>query len=159
MEATKINTYQNTDWQEKGKQLPNTWARDRYDYSTGWTLQKVIDVSSVLKLVRRSFPYAKKTHIFLSFQMYHQKNMILSLFLYYMKDRRRRPEEGEWEPIKIPHRNLAYVSKSTWNPSLLARPRLPSYRQAIDLRNRARTSNSRALWTGNSRVILGIHLH
>jgi hypothetical protein len=28
-----------------------------------------------------------------------------------LKDRRRRPEGGggEWEPIKIPHRNLAYV--------------------------------------------------
>jgi hypothetical protein len=26
---------------------------------------------------------------------------------------KRRPEGGEWEPIKIPHRNLAYVPKST----------------------------------------------
>jgi hypothetical protein len=29
-----------------------------------------------------------------------------------LKDGRKRSEEGEWEPIKIPHRNLAYISKS-----------------------------------------------
>jgi hypothetical protein len=48
---------------------------------------------------------------------------------------------GEWEPIKIPHRNLAYIPKPSRNPSLLTRPRPPSYRQAIDLRNRARKCN------------------
>jgi hypothetical protein len=58
-----------------------------------------------------------------------------------LKDRRRRPEGGEWESIKIPHRNLAYVPKSTRNPSLLTRSRPPSYRQAIGLRNRARNCN------------------
>jgi hypothetical protein len=26
-----------------------------------------------------------------------------------LKDRRRRPEGGEWEPIKITHSNLAYI--------------------------------------------------
>jgi hypothetical protein len=45
---------------------------------------------------------------------------------------------GEWEPIKIPHWNSAYIPKSTRNPSLLTRPRPPSYRQAIGLRNQAR---------------------
>jgi hypothetical protein len=29
-----------------------------------------------------------------------------------MKDRRRRPEEGEWEPIKIFMQELAYVPSS-----------------------------------------------
>jgi hypothetical protein len=29
-----------------------------------------------------------------------------------MKDRRRQTEEGEWEPIKIPRRNVAYILKS-----------------------------------------------
>jgi hypothetical protein len=48
---------------------------------------------------------------------------------------------GEWEPIKISRRNLAYVPKTIRNPSLLTRPRPPSYRQAIDLRNRARNCN------------------
>jgi hypothetical protein len=37
---------------------------------------------------------------------------------------------GEWEPIKIPRRNLSYILESTRYPSLLARPRLASYRQA-----------------------------
>jgi hypothetical protein len=56
-----------------------------------------------------------------------------------LKDRRRRPEGGEWEPIKIPHWNLAYVPKSTINCSLLTRSRPSSYRPAIGLRN----------WAGN----------
>jgi hypothetical protein len=34
----------------------------------------------------------------------------------FMKDQRRRPEGGEWEPIKIPHRNSAYILKSTRTP-------------------------------------------
>jgi hypothetical protein len=45
-----------------------------------------------------------------------------------LKDRKRRPEGGEWEPIKILLENLAYISKSTQNPSLPTRPRPPSYR-------------------------------
>jgi hypothetical protein len=42
---------------------------------------------------------------------------------------------GEWEPIKIPRGNLAYILKSTRCPSLLTRLRPPSYRQAISSRN------------------------
>jgi hypothetical protein len=61
-----------------------------------------------------------------------------------VKDRRRRPEGGgEWEPIKIPHRNLAYDPKSTRRPSLLTRPRLNSYSKAVSRRNRARTAGER----------------
>jgi hypothetical protein len=48
---------------------------------------------------------------------------------------------GEWEPIKIPQRNLAYVPKSTQSRSLLTRLRPSSYRQAISLRNWARNCN------------------
>jgi hypothetical protein len=55
-----------------------------------------------------------------------------------LKDRRRRPEGGEWEPIKIPRGNLAYIPKSTRIPSLLTRPRPSSYRRAIGLRNRTK---------------------
>jgi hypothetical protein len=40
----------------------------------------------------------------------------------------KRPEGGEWEQIKIPHQNLAYVPKSIWRASLLTRSRLRSYR-------------------------------
>jgi hypothetical protein len=29
---------------------------------------------------------------------------------------KRRPEGGEWEPIKIPYRNLAYIPKPTRDP-------------------------------------------
>jgi hypothetical protein len=47
------------------------------------------------------------------------------------KDRIRRPEGGEWEPIKIPRRNLAYIPKSTRRPSLLTLPRPHSYSEAI----------------------------
>jgi hypothetical protein len=45
---------------------------------------------------------------------------------------------GEWEPIKIPRRNLAYIPKSTRRPSLLTRPRPHSYNKAIGLQNRVR---------------------
>jgi hypothetical protein len=57
-----------------------------------------------------------------------------------LKERRRRPEEGgdEWEPIKILHRNLAYILKMTRRTSLLTQPKPPSYRSAIGPRNRAR---------------------
>jgi hypothetical protein len=59
----------------------------------------------------------------------------------YLKDRRRRPEGGEWEPIKIPYRNLTYILKSTRHPSLLTRPRPHCYSKAIDLRNQVRNRN------------------
>jgi hypothetical protein len=52
-----------------------------------------------------------------------------------VKDQRRRLEGGEWEPIKIPRRNLAYIPKSTRRPSLLTRPRPHSYSKAIGLQN------------------------
>jgi hypothetical protein len=29
-----------------------------------------------------------------------------------LKDRKKRSEEGEWKSIKIPHKNLPYISKS-----------------------------------------------
>jgi hypothetical protein len=45
---------------------------------------------------------------------------------------------GEWEPNKIPRRNLTYIPKSTRCTSLLARPRPPSYRLAIGPQNHAR---------------------
>jgi hypothetical protein len=49
-----------------------------------------------------------------------------------LKDRKRRPEGGgEWEPIKIHHRNLAYISNQTRRPSLLTRPGPHSYQSAI----------------------------
>jgi hypothetical protein len=35
---------------------------------------------------------------------------------------------GEWEPIKIPPNNLAYIPRSSQPPSFLTRPRPPSYR-------------------------------
>jgi hypothetical protein len=57
-----------------------------------------------------------------------------------MKDRRRRLEGGEWEPIKILLENLAYIPKLTQNSSLLTCPRPTSYRQAIGLRNRLGTT-------------------
>jgi hypothetical protein len=44
-----------------------------------------------------------------------------------LKDRRRRPEGGEWEPIKIPYRNLTYIPNLTRRPSLLTRLRPHSY--------------------------------
>jgi hypothetical protein len=46
---------------------------------------------------------------------------------------------GEWEPIKIPHRNLAYIPKSIRDPFLLTRLRLISYRQAISLQKWTRS--------------------
>jgi hypothetical protein len=45
---------------------------------------------------------------------------------------------GEWEPIKISHRNLTYIPSQTRRPSLLTRPGPHSYRTAIDHRNRVR---------------------
>jgi hypothetical protein len=52
-----------------------------------------------------------------------------------LKDQRRQPEGGEWEPIKIPCGNLAYIAKSTRCPSLLTRPRWHSHRKAIGPQN------------------------
>jgi hypothetical protein len=50
------------------------------------------------------------------------KNLMISikfnLHMIFMKDRRRWPEGGgEWEAIKIPRRNLAYIPESTRCPS------------------------------------------
>jgi hypothetical protein len=53
-----------------------------------------------------------------------------------LKDQRRRPEGGEWEPIKIPRWNLAYIPKLTQHTSLLTRSRLHSHRQVTSHRNR-----------------------
>jgi hypothetical protein len=56
-----------------------------------------------------------------------------------LKDRRRRPKEGgEWEPIKIHHRNLACIPNWTRRPSLLSRPGPHSYLTAIGPRKRVR---------------------
>jgi hypothetical protein len=60
-----------------------------------------------------------------------------------MKDRRRRPEGGEWEPIKILLENLAYIPKSTRHPSLLTRPRPHSYSTAVGPQNRARNCSDK----------------
>jgi hypothetical protein len=55
-----------------------------------------------------------------------------------LKNRRRRLEGGEWQPIKISRRNLTYIPESTRCPSLLTWSRPPSYKQAIGSQNRAR---------------------
>jgi hypothetical protein len=67
----------------------------------------------------------------------HKLDFIM-ISLCIMKDRRRRPEGGEWELTKIHHRNLAYIPKSTRCPSLLTRPRPYSYSEAIGRQNQAR---------------------
>jgi hypothetical protein len=53
-----------------------------------------------------------------------------------MKDRRRRLDGGEWESIKIPHRNLTYIPNRTICPSLLTRSRPHRYSKAVSPRNR-----------------------
>jgi hypothetical protein len=58
-----------------------------------------------------------------------------------LKDRRRRPEGGEWEPIKISHGNLTYVPNRIRRPSLLTRSRPHIYSKAIDHRNQVRNCN------------------
>jgi hypothetical protein len=68
----------------------------------------------------------------------------------FVKDRRRRPEGGEWEPVKIPLRNLAYIPKSTRCPSLLTRSRPHSYSRATGLRNRFGTTTE--IWNGTSKT-------
>jgi hypothetical protein len=55
-----------------------------------------------------------------------------------LKDRRRRPEGGEWEPIKIPNWNLAYIPTQTQTGSLPPRSRLHSYRKATSPQNQVR---------------------
>jgi hypothetical protein len=55
-----------------------------------------------------------------------------------LKDREDDQRGGEWESIKILQENLAYTPNLSRNPSLLARPRPPSYRLAIGPRNCAR---------------------
>jgi hypothetical protein len=57
-----------------------------------------------------------------------------------LKDQKRRPEGGEWEPIKILWGNLVYVPKLIWRAFLLTRLRLYSYREVIDPRNQVRQS-------------------
>jgi hypothetical protein len=42
---------------------------------------------------------------------------------------------GEWDPIKIPYQNLAYIPKSTRHPSLLTPSKLHSYGTAIGPQN------------------------
>jgi hypothetical protein len=59
----------------------------------------------------------------------------------FLKDRRRRPEGGEWEPIKISRKNLTYISKSAQRPSLITWPRPLSYSKAVGPRNRVRNLN------------------
>jgi hypothetical protein len=51
----------------------------------------------------------------------------------HLKDRRRRPEGGECEPIKISQWNLAYITKSTRRTSLLTPSRPHNYQEAIAL--------------------------
>jgi hypothetical protein len=53
-----------------------------------------------------------------------------------VKDRISRPEEGEWEAIKILHENLSYIPNLTQHISLLTWPRQHSYKQAIYHQNR-----------------------
>jgi hypothetical protein len=45
---------------------------------------------------------------------------------------------GEWKTIKIPRRNLAYISKLTRHVSISTQPRPHSYSKAIGLWNRVR---------------------
>jgi hypothetical protein len=40
---------------------------------------------------------------------------------------KRRPEGGEWEPIKIPHRNLTYIPKLTRIHSTKSRQAIETY--------------------------------
>jgi hypothetical protein len=57
-----------------------------------------------------------------------QRWFLVDMHVTPLKDQRRRPEgEREWEPIKIPRRNLAYIPNQTRQPSLLTRPGLHSH--------------------------------
>jgi hypothetical protein len=66
-------------------------------------------------------------------------HLLSSIVVWGLKDQRRRPEGGsEWEPIKIPRRNMAYITKRIWHSSLLTRPGPHSNWTAIGPRNRVR---------------------
>jgi hypothetical protein len=58
-----------------------------------------------------------------------------------LKDRRKRPEEGEWEPIKIHLRNFTSILKSIRHPSLLTLLSPHSYETAIGPQNQFRNHN------------------
>jgi hypothetical protein len=91
---------------------------------------------------------------FLTFSVYHRvvlitifvANYTLDMWLpcikedtsYILKDRRRRPEGGEWESIKILHWNLAYILNQTRRLSLITRPGPHTYWTVIGHRNRVR---------------------
>jgi hypothetical protein len=55
---------------------------------------------------------------------------------------------GEWESIKIPHGNLAYIPNRIRRPSLLTRPSSHSYSKTIGLWNRVRdrSGNTNRRW-------------
>jgi hypothetical protein len=55
---------------------------------------------------------------------------------------------GEWESIKIPHGNLAYIPNRIRRPSLLTRSSSHSYSKTIGLRNRVRdrSGNTNRRW-------------
>ncbi len=61
---------------------------------------------------------------------------------------------GEWEPIKIPRRNLTSIPNRTRYPSLLTRPGPHSYRIAIGPRNQVRERNhiGRTNWCKESQA-------
>jgi hypothetical protein len=69
-----------------------------------------------------------------------------------LKDWRRRPEGGEWEPIKIPQENLAYIPKSTRCPALLTQLRPHSYGTAIGPRNWVRNCSGNMNWCQQDHV-------
>jgi hypothetical protein len=59
-----------------------------------------------------------------------------------------RPNEGEWESIKISRGNSTYILKLTRRPSLLTRSRPRSYRKTINTQNwvRKRSENMNQCW-------------
>jgi hypothetical protein len=72
-----------------------------------------------------------------------------------MKDREGDQRGGEWELIKILLENLTYTPNPSRNPSLLARPRLPSYRLAIGPQNVLGTAPE--TWNGARKTMLEIN--
>jgi hypothetical protein len=70
--------------------------------------------------------------------------------LYKWRTREDEQMGGEWEPIKIHHRNLAYIPKSTRHPSLLTRSGPHSHWITISPRNLVRnhSENTRLYWQG-----------
>jgi hypothetical protein len=77
---------------------------------------------------KRRFDYARNSYHdeFIDFSPHSYSHALART----LKDRRRRPEGDECEPIKIPHGNLAYDPKQTQHASLLTRSRPHSYRKA-----------------------------